>query len=400
MKATSLVTDKEFMVNPRNPCVYTVLSGAYEILNEQPAAARSNIPFICLTDNPHLRSDSWQIVQVPLRFAMDPIRSQRLLKIFPYDVAPLQAYDASIYIDNTVCLHEPPEKLIETLVWSSGIGLPLHSYRETVHDEFIEVARLGFDDQGRIFEQLNHYLANEPAPLDEKPFWTAILLRDHGNARVRGAMAAWRDHVMRYSRRDQLSANHAFAATGVQPDGWEIDNFRSWFHTWPHAPGRDRFAGPRDPQRSAQPVHTQLRAALVSGQAQQLELRQLRDDLARAQREADLFAESASARSHLLNDLEARYVLQSGELDAAHSSVATLQSTSQSRQEAMQSLQQTLELQQQELERLNRQLVLERRRSDAEREELVQRFLRSTSWRLTGPLRRLSRLLRSQRPSD
>lgn len=374
------------MVNPQNPCVYTILSGAYETLNEQPAAAQSKIPFICLTDNPELRSDSWQIVQVPLRFGMDPIRSQRLMKIFPYDVAPLQAYDASIYIDNTVCLKEPPEKLIATLAWSSGLGLPLHSYRETVHDEFIEVARLGLDDQGRIFEQLNHYLASEPAPLDEAPFWTAILLRDHGNARVRAAMAAWRDQVMRYSRRDQLSANHAFAATGLQPDGWEIDNFQSWFHTWPHAPGRDRFAGPRDPQRSARPVHTQLRAASVSGQAQQRELHQLRHDLARAQREADLFAESASKRSQLLDDLETRHVLQRGELDAARFSVETLQSASQSLQK--------------ELEERNEQLAFERRRAAAEREELVQQFLRSTSWRLTGPLRRLSRLLRSRRPSD
>ena len=49
-------------------CVFTVLNGGYEALNEQPVAARSAIPFICLTDDPGLTSGTWQIRPFKPRF--------------------------------------------------------------------------------------------------------------------------------------------------------------------------------------------------------------------------------------------------------------------------------------------------------------------------------------------
>lgn len=113
---------------------------------------------------------------------------------------------------------------------SSGLFLPGHSFRDSVHDEFIEVARLGFDDQNRIFEQLHHYLVSDPASVAEVPYWTAILLRDHRNPKVRAAMELWTAHMLRYSRRDQLSLNTVLRAVGLKPDVWEVDNHTSWFH--------------------------------------------------------------------------------------------------------------------------------------------------------------------------
>lgn len=52
------------------------------------------------------------------------------------------------------------------------------------------------------------------------------------------AMELWLAHVYRYSRRDQLSANFAFHQAGLTPGILHIDNFRSRFHSWPHATER------------------------------------------------------------------------------------------------------------------------------------------------------------------
>src|SRR5688572_10939275 len=60
----------------RSACVYTTLIGGYEPLNEQPVAASSRVPFVCLTDDPNLASDTWQIRHVTPLFGMDPVRSQ------------------------------------------------------------------------------------------------------------------------------------------------------------------------------------------------------------------------------------------------------------------------------------------------------------------------------------
>jgi hypothetical protein len=95
----------------RLACVYTTLFGGYEVLNEQPIAPTSRLPFICLTDDPDLRSETWQIRQVEPLFGVDPIRSQRALKLRPH--VHLLDFDCSIYIDNSVVLKTPPEALVE-----------------------------------------------------------------------------------------------------------------------------------------------------------------------------------------------------------------------------------------------------------------------------------------------
>jgi hypothetical protein len=217
-------------------CVYTALVGDYEQLNEQPVAAGSAIPFICLTDDPSLTSATWQMRQVSPVFAMDAIRSQRVFKLRPH--LHLSDFDASLYIDNSVVLTKTPELIFERYLAASGFCLARHSFRGTVLDEFLGVSRQGLDDQNRIFEQLNHYTAICPEVLMEKPFWGGIQLRDHRSPLVRAMLEIWLAHVLRYSRRDQLSVNLAFRQAGLMPDVMDIDNDASWFHSWPTAKGR------------------------------------------------------------------------------------------------------------------------------------------------------------------
>lgn len=238
-------------------CVYTTMIGRYERLNDQPVAAQSNIPFICLTDDLELTSATWQIRMVSPTFGMDPIRSQRDLKLRPH--LHLADFEGSLYIDNTVILKEPPEKILERYQKESGFSVAAHSCRETVLDEFMEVARLGLDDQSRIFEQLNHYQLECPDVLMEKPFWGAILLRDHKAPAVRNMLEIWNAHVQRYARRDQLSMNYAFRRAGLVPEVMFIDNFNSWFHGRSHQNDRDIRNGMRRPLASLMPPLGRLR---------------------------------------------------------------------------------------------------------------------------------------------
>lgn len=239
-------------------CVFTTLFGRYEPLNEQPVAARSTLPFICLTDDPELESQSWQVRRVEPLFGMDPIRSQRDVKIRPY--AQLAEFDGSLYIDNSVILSAPPEDIWARYIGAAGFSVPRHSFRDTVMDEFLVVAHNGIDDSNRVFEQLNHYSIVHPAALAERPLWSAVLLRDHRNAQVRQLSEIWAAHVLRYSRRDQLSLNVALHEAGLTPDVMEdVDNHHSWFHSWPHTKGRHPAKGPRLSSASLEPQPARLR---------------------------------------------------------------------------------------------------------------------------------------------
>lgn len=218
-------------------CVYTVMMGDYESLNEQPISYETDIPFICFTDNPTLISSTWEIRTVTPIFPGDPIRSQRYLKTMAHRVIP--DYDISIYIDNTVLLKRTPGEILKCIDLSSGICIPLHSFRNSVGDEYLEVFKLRLDDPIRIAEQLAHARDAFPEILDEKPFWAGIIIRSHHNESVVRAMELWSLLICRYTRRDQLSLNLALKMTKLQPNTLSVDNCNSSFHTWPHSHNRN-----------------------------------------------------------------------------------------------------------------------------------------------------------------
>lgn len=252
-------TDRAAAVWPTDRfCVYTTLIGGYEKLNAQPVARQSRVPFICLTDDPDLNGGDWTVRQVSPVFPQDPIRSQRDLKLRPH--LHLCDFNVSLYIDNSVVLTADPEEILGRLAGKSGLSVPQHDTRPTVMDEFMEVSLHGLDDQGRIFEQMNHYLMSDPDLLGERPFWTAILLRRHLEPAVMQVMETWASHVQRYSRRDQLSFNAACRLAGFQPDPLEIDAAASWFHTWPVLEGRKRQHGTRSAATSLAPPLARMRA--------------------------------------------------------------------------------------------------------------------------------------------
>lgn len=356
-----------------NACVYTTLIGQYERLNEQPVAARSSYPFICLTDDPDLRSESWECRLVAPLFPMDPVRSQRDLKIRPH--LYLSDYDASLYIDNSVILKSPPERFFELSDADTGFVLPRHSYRESVLDEFLAVSQLGFDDDGRIFEQLNHYLLSMPGVLDETPWWAAIMLRDHRDARVRAMLEVWASHVKRYSRRDQLSVNFAFRTAGFQPSPIEIDNLVSELHSWPHADGRDRQRGMRKLATSLMPGSARIRLLEQQLEASQRALAERCEALETAQR-------ALSERESELAEAQRARQQREAELEAGRAVLAE-------RDRVLDEAQRAQRAREEELETV-RMALAERAEQIESARTALETLLGSPSWRVTSPMRWIS----------
>jgi hypothetical protein len=238
-------------------CVFTVLTGFYEPLNEQPAARDSRLPFICFTDDPAVASETWEVRRFTPIFPGDAIRSARTIKILPF--AQLPEFDQSLYIDNSVLLTSPPEDLFAAADLSPGLCLPLHSFHASLLDEFAAVARDQLDDPARIAGQLAEYMEHHAALLTAPLFWTGMMLRDHRHERMRAAMADWLARVYLYSRRDQLSAPLALHRNGLVPADLAIDNHESPFHRWPQLSGRRAAARLWERQDAA----TALRACEV-----------------------------------------------------------------------------------------------------------------------------------------
>ena len=212
-------------------CVYTVSLGGYDRLLDQPPAVDSEADFVCFTDDPTLTSDDWEIVLVEPRFPRDLHRSSRVFKIVGHE--RLAAYDVTVCIDASVQLTATPERLVADWLPSDvDLALAPHSFRDRVIDEFDEVIRLNYDDPARVYEQLNDYALSYADVLESRPHWGGILVRRNTEA-VDAAMRLWFDHVLRYSRRDQLSLMVALLHTDVRWRAVDVDNFESDYHRWP-----------------------------------------------------------------------------------------------------------------------------------------------------------------------
>jgi hypothetical protein len=251
--------------------VYTALIGSYERLQEQPAAETTDIPFICLTDDPTLTSKTWEVRLVEPAFARDSARASRFVKIMG---DPLVAdYDETLWVDNKVVLTEDPGVILDELLADADLAVIHHSYRDTVIAEFDEVTRAGLDDPARIYEQLIHYAETKPHVLDLRPYWGAFIARRRTPA-VQGAMQIWINHVLRYSRRDQLSMRYAL--DGVpRVLALDLDNFGSRFHTWVV----DQDVIERDTSKRTNAFRTSIRAPLAGEAALTAEVASLRSQL-------------------------------------------------------------------------------------------------------------------------
>ena len=217
--------------------VYTCLIGENDGLNYQPLFKSSKLRHVCLTDDPNLISDDWEIVLVDRIIPNDCYRSQRHFKTRPHIIFP--DYKYSLYLDNTVILKKKTEDFLRMIFKNLSISendpffcLPYHSQFDLIN-EFNACANNNLDDQLRIYEQLNDYIKTNLNALKKRAYWGAILLRNHNHKELVKLSEIWFSHICRYSRRDQLSIIHASLQAKISLNGFELNNSGSEYHIWP-----------------------------------------------------------------------------------------------------------------------------------------------------------------------
>jgi hypothetical protein len=211
--------------------LYSCLFGGYERLNELEPEAIGASPAILFTDDPHLTSQTWRIVVVQPAWPGDPLRSQRQIKILGHDA--LADFDTLVYIDNTVKLRVPIESFVEQWLQDSTLAIPGHIPPVSVSDGFDMVIAHKLDDPDRLQEQREHYAAHFPDVLNATTPWSGFFAR-RNNDEYRVFARIWYDHVLRYSRRDQMSIRVAMQVSGISIREIEMSNTGSLLHTWPH----------------------------------------------------------------------------------------------------------------------------------------------------------------------
>jgi len=215
--------------------VYTALVGAKESLAnplaDLPPGATSDLDldFVCVTDNPALRSDVWRFVMLPEgRLGgqhLPPEKLSRRPKALPHDYFPDARF--SLYIDNTVTFKRLPQASDLTTTKPTLFRAFRHATRSNPEQEAGAVAMLGYDDVSTICNQLSFYEAQRPLATITPLTTATVLLREHHRPEVQRFGVLWWESILAFSKRDQLSFDYARQQSGAEVeyfDGFTHDN--------------------------------------------------------------------------------------------------------------------------------------------------------------------------------
>jgi hypothetical protein len=187
-----------------NFVVYTVLTGSESELNNPFPDSCGEFERICITDDMSIEPNGWKLMELDAHY-LDASRASRHPKLLPHHYFP--EFEWSLYIDNTVKFKIDPLMILNLYAErEKGYWCFRHPWRDCVYDEAEEVILAGKEDERCVREQMDYYRAMgypERAGLCAN----GVLLRRHNDSAVVRLGEIWFEHVLRFSKRDQLSFN-------------------------------------------------------------------------------------------------------------------------------------------------------------------------------------------------
>ena len=182
-----------------NTVVFTSIFGDYDELNE-PLVVSEDIKYVCLTDNPKMESDTWDIQIIRPCLRNDSHRSSRFAKICGHRLLP--GFDYSLYVDGNMKLKTIPD--VPAILEGKAIAAEIHPGRDCIYDEVLACEHFNKDSLSVMTEQIEKYRSSG-FPAHAGLYQCGVLARDWRNQEMVNLCEVWWQHVLNYSKRDQLS---------------------------------------------------------------------------------------------------------------------------------------------------------------------------------------------------
>ncbi len=200
----------------RKKILYTILVGEYDHLNEIPKKMK-NWDYVCFTDNPNLKSDTWQIRLLSNESDLDSVRLSRHYKIKNHLID--KGYDISVYIDANISIRGDLDCFLShALPLDSSFAILFHPFLYSLEQEVSQCITGGKDREQLLKEQYEHYVTEECFN-DRFPHINArMMIRRSGDEHVYQLMETWFAQLEKWSKRDQVSFNYSLSKSpGAEP---------------------------------------------------------------------------------------------------------------------------------------------------------------------------------------
>jgi alkaline ceramidase TOD1/glycosyltransferase MUCI70-like protein len=189
--------------------IYTSITASKDSLKEP----REHAPADLVLFSDDLRDIPGWDVRPACKLFTDPRRNSRAPKILAHQYLP--EHDYSLWIDGSIRLLTPVQKLIDDYLGETDIAIFSHSERRCLYEEAAICSERRLDDPATIAAQTASY-ARAGYPANNGLHECGVILRRH-SARIEALNNAWWSEFCRHSCRDQLSLNYVLYKIGVRP---------------------------------------------------------------------------------------------------------------------------------------------------------------------------------------
>ena len=213
--------------------VYTAIFGDKDegpsLINKD-FSTQNEFRYVCITDNPELRSNDYEVICVPLKFS-DVTKNARDIKVNGID--GMKDYDVAIWHDSSVQIHCDRIEALTKFAEDNMISV-FHHVRYCAYLEAVACINQDKDSAFRIAAQMYRYFL-EGFPSNHQLHETTIMVLDCATYYKSDLKRIWWEEILKRSRRDQLSLAYARWKTGVVAGllaHWKVNRTNNEYSTW------------------------------------------------------------------------------------------------------------------------------------------------------------------------
>lgn len=194
--------------------IYCCITGGKDTLSEDINIKGAKA--VCFTDDPTLKSEKWEIRQIPSLYK-DIRRDSRTVKMLPHIFFPEAEH--SLYVDGNIICKVPMQRIISEWLQDDDIAVFKHHTRDCLFQEAQECIRLGLDDKDVIERHIERY---KGFPEHKGLYQCGVILRRH-TPRIKRLNEAWHAEYVTGAKRDQISFPYVLEKEGISI--FAIDSF-------------------------------------------------------------------------------------------------------------------------------------------------------------------------------
>ena len=192
-------------------CVYTFIVGDYDNL-KQPTIITPDWDYICVTDNPNLKSDIWQIIQIDdIDKQLEPAKRRAMSLMIGHRKYLPKQYDVVVTVGGQCVINIDLNKLLAKYGYDDSYDSCIceHPNRSCVYNEATTIIQVQRDTPERINKHVQMYM-EEGYPANNGLYTSGMMIINNNSKNIHKYYDQWLSDYQSFpSIRDQMTMNYS-----------------------------------------------------------------------------------------------------------------------------------------------------------------------------------------------